>query len=188
MSMSEEWNTNQYLTFTLSRELFALNIASVKEVLEHTKITKVPRTPGFMKGVINLRGHAVPIVDMRLKFGMSQGEITVNTCIIIVEVKSDQAEIVQIGALVDSVREVIEMNDGQVEPPPKMGLSVNTDFIRGMAKQGDDFVLILDVQKIFSAEELAAASSVSADDAEDGAQTAALQQPTKADSESMAAL
>jgi len=180
--MAEDMTTNQYLTFTLSRELFALNIVSVKEVLEHTRITKVPRTPGFMKGVINLRGHAVPIVDMRLKFGMSEGEITVNTCIIIVEIKSDQNEIVQIGALVDSVREVIEMKDSEVEAPPKMGLSVNTDYIRGMAKQHDDFVLILDVQKIFSAEELAAASSVSGVDAEEsgpavtagGAEVAAL--------------
>lgn len=156
--MAETWNLSQYLTFTLREELFALNIGSVKEVLEHTKITKVPRTPKFMKGVINLRGHAVPIVDMRLKFGMSEGEITVNTCIIIVEVGAGQGEIVQIGALVDSVREVIEMKENEVEPPPKMGLSVDTDFIRGMAKQDDDFVLILDVEKIFSADELAAVS------------------------------
>jgi purine-binding chemotaxis protein CheW len=156
--MAETWNLSQYLTFTLREELFALNIGSVKEVLEHTKITKVPRTPKFMKGVINLRGHAVPIVDMRLKFGMSEGEITVNTCIIIVEVGAGQGEIVQIGALVDSVREVIEMKENEVETPPKMGLSVDTDFIRGMAKQDDDFVLILDVEKIFSADELAAVS------------------------------
>jgi purine-binding chemotaxis protein CheW len=156
--MAETWTLSQYLTFTLREELFALNIGSVKEVLEHTKITKVPRTPAFMKGVINLRGHAVPIVDMRLKFGMSEGEITVNTCIIIVEVAAGQGEIVQIGALVDSVREVIEMKENEVEPPPKMGLSVDTDFIRGMAKQEEDFVLILDVEKIFSSDELAAVS------------------------------
>jgi len=156
--MAETWNLSQYLTFNLRQELFALNIGSVKEVLEHTRITKVPRTPKFMKGVINLRGHAVPIVDMRLKFGMSEGEITVNTCIIIIEVSSSGDEIVQIGALVDSVREVIEMNENEVEPPPKMGLAVNTDFIRGMAKRDDDFVLILDVERIFSADELAAVS------------------------------
>lgn len=158
--MSENGNLNQYLTFTLREELFALNIGSVKEVLEHTRITKVPRTPRFMKGVINLRGHAVPIVDMRLKFGMSEGEITVNTCIIIVEAGDEHDEIVQIGALVDSVREVIEMKEEDVEPPPRMGLSVDTGFIRGMAKREDDFLLILDVEKIFSAEELASVSGV----------------------------
>jgi purine-binding chemotaxis protein CheW len=117
-----------------------------------------------MKGVINLRGHAVPIVDMRLKFGMSEGEITVNTCFIIVEVGAEEGGIVQIGALVDSVREVIEMNATEVEAPPKMGLSVDTDFIRGMARREDDFVLILDVNRIFSAEELSTAADMDAEE------------------------
>lgn len=154
--MSETLTTNQFLTFTLAEEQFALNIASVKEVLEHTRITKVPRTPKFMKGVINLRGHAVPIVDMRLKFGMREGEITVNTCIIIIEIGSNSEEVLQIGALVDSVREVIEMKADEIEGPPKMGLAVNADLIHGIAKRDDDFVLILDVEKIFSADELEA--------------------------------
>jgi len=156
--MAETSNISQYLTFTLGEELFALNIGSVKEVLEHTKITKVPRTPPYMKGVINLRGHAVPIVDMRLKFGMSRGEITVNTCMIIVEARSDKESVVQIGAMVDSVREVIEIKPDEIESPPKMGLALDTGFIQGMAKQHDDFVLLLEVGRIFSAEELAAVS------------------------------
>ncbi|MDY6852576.1 MAG: chemotaxis protein CheW, partial [Thermodesulfobacteriota bacterium] len=105
---------NQYLTFTLAEELFALNISSVKEVLEHTKITKVPRTPEYMCGVINLRGHAVPIVDLRLKFGMEKGDLTVNTCLIIVEV-GQEGESVALGALVDSVREVIDLRGDEVE-------------------------------------------------------------------------
>lgn len=149
---NEEYST-QFLTFTLGEEMFALSINSVKEVLEHTKITKVPRTPPYMIGVINLRGHAVPIVDMRLKFGLSQGEITVNTCIIIVEVGEGE-DMIQLGALVDSVREVIEMKSEDIEAPPKMGTSVDADFIRGMGKQDDEFVLILDVSRIFSSEEL----------------------------------
>jgi purine-binding chemotaxis protein CheW len=153
--MSDRKDTSQYLTFTLGGELFALGIDSVKEVLEHTKITKIPRTPPHLKGVIDLRGRAVPIVDMRLKFGMSQGEITVNTCLIIIEAACGLETPVHIGARVDSVREVIEMTGGDIESPPKMGLSVDTSFIHGMAKRGGDFVLILDVQNIFSDEDLA---------------------------------
>ncbi len=144
---------SQYLTFTLAEELFALNISSVKEVLEHTKITKVPRTPEHMCGVINLRGHAVPIVDLRLKFSMERGEITVNTCLIIVEV-GREGESVALGALVDSVREVIDMTGDEVEPAPKMGAAIDTEFIRGMARRNDEFIIILDIDKILSAEEL----------------------------------
>jgi purine-binding chemotaxis protein CheW len=154
--MQHEEYATQFLTFTLGEELFALSINSVKEVLEHTKITKVPRTPPFMIGVINLRGHAVPIVDMRLKFGLEKGEITVNTCIIIVEVGEGE-DVIQLGALVDSVREVIEMKSEDIEAPPKMGTSVDADFIRGMGKQDEEFVLILDVARIFSSEELSLA-------------------------------
>jgi len=152
---------SQYLTFTLAEELFALNISSVKEVLEHTKITKVPRTPEYMCGVINLRGHAVPIVDLRLKFGMEKGELTVNTCLIIVEV-GQEGESVALGALVDSVREVIDLRGDEVEPAPKMGTAIDTDFIRGMAKQDNEFIIVLDIDRIFSAEELDIASTTGA--------------------------
>lgn len=157
--MSDRKDTSQYLTFTLGGELFALNIDSVKEVLEHTKITKIPRTPEHMTGVINLRGRAVPIVDMRLKFGMSKTQVTVNTCLIIIEAACGLQTPVHIGARVDSVREVVEIRDGEIENPPKMGLSVDMGFIRGMARRNDDFVLILDVQNIFSDEDLAKAAA-----------------------------
>ncbi len=155
--MSEKVDTTltQYLTFVLGDEIFALDIASVREVLELTSITKVPRTPEYMRGVINLRGHAVPVVDMRLKFGMSKVKDTVDTCIIIVEVEMEGENAVM-GALVDSVREVFEMYADQIEQPPRMGLSVNTDFLRGMGKQDDDFVMILDINRVFSADELVA--------------------------------
>ncbi|MBI9110791.1 chemotaxis protein CheW [Maridesulfovibrio ferrireducens] len=154
--MGDEMNStmNQYLTFTLNKDIYALDISSVREVLELTPITRIPRTPKFMRGVINLRGHAVPVVDMRLKFGMSKTEDTINTCIIIVEVLFDGDSTVM-GALADSVREVIEFTEDMIEEPPRMGTTIKTDFIRGMGKQDDDFVIILDINKILSVEELA---------------------------------
>ncbi len=145
---------NQFLTFTLGREIFALDIGTVREVLELTTITRIPRTPPFMRGVINLRGHAVPVVDMRLKLGMSKGEDTVDTCIIIVEIEFEGEQTVM-GALVDSVREVFEMAPEAIEAAPKMGAAVNAEYIRGMGRQNDNFIIILDIGKIFSAEELA---------------------------------
>lgn len=162
--MSEEILTdiNQFLTFTLGREIFALDIGTVREVLELTSITKIPRTPGFMRGVINLRGHAVPVVDMRRKLGMSQGEDTVDTCIIIVEIEFD-GELTVMGALVDSVREVFEMMPESIEPAPKMGAAVNAEYIRGMGRQEERFIIILDINKIFSAQELALVKGMSAE-------------------------
>ncbi len=154
--------TNQYLTFTLNKDIYALDIASVREVLELTPITRIPRTPKFMRGVINLRGHAVPVVDMRLKFGMSRTEDTINTCIIIVEVSFD-GESTVMGALADSVREVIELTENMIEEPPRMGTTIKTEFIRGMGKQDDEFVIILDINKILSVEELAMLKSVQQD-------------------------
>jgi purine-binding chemotaxis protein CheW len=154
MSQTEEYQTNQYLTFTLDREVFALSIDSVREVLELTDITRIPRTPEFMRGVINLRGHAVPVVDLRRKFRMRVAEDTVNTCIIIVEV-TFEGERTIMGALADSVREVVELDAGEIEAAPKMGTAVRTEFIKGMGKQNEQFIIILDVDKVFSVEELA---------------------------------
>jgi purine-binding chemotaxis protein CheW len=144
----------QYLTFRLGEEVFALEISQVREVLDFTQITRVPRMPEFMRGVINLRGSVVPVVDLRLKFGMSATERTVNTCIIIVEVSID-GERSLLGALADSVQEVIELEAGQIEPAPRLGASIRADFIRGMGKRDDHFVIILDVDRVFSNEELA---------------------------------
>lgn len=154
MSETDVKDINQFLTFTLGKEIFALDIGTVREVLELTTITKIPRTPQFMRGVINLRGHAVPVVDMRLKLGMSQGEDTVDTCIIIVEIDFDGEQTVM-GALVDSVREVFEMPPETIEAAPRMGAAVNAEYIRGMGRQDDNFIIILDIGRIFSAEELA---------------------------------
>ncbi|MBI5888154.1 MAG: chemotaxis protein CheW [Deltaproteobacteria bacterium] len=153
MGTSAIVNTTQYLTFKLGDEVFALDISQVREVLDFTTVTKVPRTPEFMRGVINLRGSVVPIVDMRLKFGMSKTEKTVNTCMIIVEIVLDGERLI-VGALADSVQEVIELDPGQIEPPPRIGTKLNTEFIRGMGKRDENFIIILEVDKIFSTDEL----------------------------------
>lgn len=144
---------SQCLSFTLSDEIFALDISRVREVLEITKVSEIPGTPAYMRGVINLRGHAVPVVDMRSKLGMSVVEDTVDTCIIILEVSLDD-ELLVLGALVDSVREVIEIQEDEIEPAPRMGAAVNADYIMGMGRQGEQFVIIVDVDAIFSEEEL----------------------------------
>lgn len=154
MSETGIMETTQYLTFKLADEVFALDISKVREVLDFTTITKVPKTPEFMRGVINLRGSVVPVVDLRLKFGMSRTEKTVNTCIIITEVTVD-SETAVLGALADSVQEVMDLDPDHIEPAPKIGTHLNTEFIRGMGKRDNTFVIILDIDKVFSTDELA---------------------------------
>jgi len=154
MSVTEIKEATQHLTFKLDDEVFAIDISTVREVLEFSTVTKVPRTPDFMCGVINLRGGVVPVVDLRLKFGMAEAEKTVNTCIIIVEVSVD-GESTVLGALADSVQEVHDFEADQIEPAPKIGTKLNTDFIKGMGKRDDQFIMILDIDKVFSSDELA---------------------------------
>ncbi len=150
--------TTQYLSFNLGEEVFALDIGKVREVLEFTTVTKVPQTPDFMRGVINLRGGVVPVVDMKLKFGMGETEKTINTCVIITEVELDDGELTVLGALADSVQEVFDMHAEDVEPAPKLGTQLNTEFLKGMGKKDDEFVLLLDIDKVFSLAELEAVS------------------------------
>src|SRR5271169_4615596 len=152
MSVSSITETSQYLTFKLEDEVFALDIGKVREVLDFTLIAKVPLTPDFMLGVINLRGTVVPVVDMRLKFGMTRTETTVNTCIIIVEIEIDGENTV-LGALVDSVQEVMDLDPDQIEPAPRIGTRLNTKFIKGMGKRDNHFIIILDIDKVFSVDE-----------------------------------
>lgn len=149
----------QYLTFKLDDEVFALDISQVREVLDFTALTRVPRTPDFMRGVINLRGSVVPVVDMRLKFGMSKTEQTVNTCIIIVEINLDGEKLI-LGALADSVQEVIDLEPEQIEPAPRIGTRLNTEFIKGMGKRDDQFVIILEIDRIFSSCDLSAVNGL----------------------------
>jgi purine-binding chemotaxis protein CheW len=156
MSVSEITETRQYLTFKLGNEIFATEVDKVREVLDLATITKIPRTPDFMAGVINLRGSVVPVVDFRLCFGMSKTESTRNTCIVVVEVMLENESTV-IGALADSVEEVIDLEPDQIQPAPKIGTQIRTDFIKGMGKRDAQFIMILDIDRVFSAEEIAAA-------------------------------
>lgn len=149
--------SGQYLTFTLGGEVFALDISTVREVLELTTVTRIPRTPEFMRGVINLRGRAVPVLELRRKFGMPLVKDTVNTCIIIVEAMLDDERAI-IGALVDSVREVVEIAAASIEAPPRLGTAIRQEFISGMGRQNDGFVILLDGDRIFSVDELTSAT------------------------------
>ena len=155
MSVTEITETRQYLTFKLGNEVFATDVAKVREVLDLTSVTEIPRTPEFMAGVINLRGSVVPVVDLRLCFGMSKTQSTRNTCIVVVEVLLDNESIV-IGALADSVEEVIDLEPDQIQPPPRMGTQIRTDFIKGMGKRDTQFIMILDIDRVFSVDDLAA--------------------------------
>ncbi|WP_461211260.1 chemotaxis protein CheW [Desulfocurvus sp. DL9XJH121] len=165
MSDQAKQENSQYLTFTLAEEVFALDIGTVREVLEYRDITRIPLMPSFMQGVINLRGHAVPVIDMRQKFGMPASERTVNTCVIIVEVKRN-GESAVFGALADSVREVVDIDHADIEAPPLMGAAVDAQFLRGIGKLEGDFVLLLDIGKSFSLDELTTMSEVLADSAD----------------------
>ena len=153
MEKSIATEINSYLSFKLGNETFASNVSKVLNILEMMKITQVPKSPAYMKGVINLRGGVVPVIDMRLKFGMPATEQTVDTCIIIVEVEVDDESIV-LGALADSVQEVFHLNTENIEPAPKLGTQINTEFLKGMGKKDDEFVLLLEIDKVFNADEL----------------------------------
>jgi purine-binding chemotaxis protein CheW len=154
MSITSITDTRQYLTFQLGEEVFGLDVSHVREILEFTTVTKVPKTPDYMRGVINLRGSVVPVLDMRLKFGLTRTEKTVNTCIIVVEASFEDEHTI-IGALVDSVQEVFELEPEQIEPAPKIGTQLKTEFIKGMGKKDNHFIIILNIDKVFSSEELA---------------------------------
>lgn len=141
----------QYLSFKLNSEIHTLEVARIREVLEHRAVTKIPNMPDYMKGVIDLRGQAIPVLDLRLKFGMPEIDTTVDSSIIISEI-SFKNELRIIGVLVDSVQEVLEFKFDQIKPPPKIGANLNTDFIKGLAEKDDGLVIILDIDKIFLAD------------------------------------
>ncbi|MFP4446108.1 MAG: chemotaxis protein CheW [Desulfosudaceae bacterium] len=153
MNDTQDLQNNTYLTFHLDEELYGLNIQLVREVLEYTPVTKVPMTAEFMRGVINVRGHVVPVVDLRRKFGLTAAEQTVNTCIIIVELEVE-GETSTMGALVDGVQEVLDIPPEQIEASPRLGSRIDTRFIQGIAKLANHFVILLDIQSIFSMDEL----------------------------------
>jgi purine-binding chemotaxis protein CheW len=144
---------NSYLSFKLGNEVFAANVAKVLNILELTKITKVPHAPYYMKGVINLRGMVLPLVDLRLKFDLPAIITTSNTCILVLDIEMN-GELVKVGALVDGVQEVVEFEASEIQPPPNIGSKYKSAFIDGIAKVNDDFVMILNMDLIFSTDEL----------------------------------
>lgn len=150
--------TAQYLSFELDDEVFAIDITKVREVLEFASVTKVPQTPDFMRGVINLRGSVVPVVDLKQKFGISKTEKTINTCVIITEVQL-AADSVILGLMADSVDEVFSLDSDQIEPAPMIGTHRNAAFLEGMGKRTEGFVMLLNIDKVFSLDEPAIASS-----------------------------
>lgn len=152
--------TGQYLTFKLGNELFAITVAQVREVLEISQITRVPTAPAYMRGVVNVRGQATPVVDLRLKFGLPQAADTVHTRIIVMELELE-GEATVLGAVADSVHEVIELEPGSVNPPPRIAMRWRTDFIQGMGRRGDDFIIVLDVNAVFCSDEVALAGHAS---------------------------
>jgi len=152
MSENQSGDSGQFLTFVLCEEVFALDISKVCEVLDCADVTKVPQAPDYMRGVINLRGSVVPVVDMHCKFNLDPSDHTVNTCIIIIEVELD-GESTLVGAVADSVREVVDLTPDQVVAAPRIGTKLNTEFIRGMGKHHDGFVIILDIDRVFKGEE-----------------------------------
>ncbi len=150
----------KYLTFELYGEVYGLAILKVQEIIGIMDVTSVPRTPDFVRGVINLRGKVIPVVDLRLKFGMDGCEDTERTCIIVVQVELTGRD-VTMGILVDEVSEVLDIGADQIEPAPSFGTSVETNFIMGMGKIDEKVVMLLDVNKVLSSGELALADKLS---------------------------
>ena len=151
--MSENNETIQYLTFKLGDELFGVDVSKAREVLDYSEVTHVPQMPGYMLGVINLRGSVVPVINLRKKFGMADSEQTIDTCIIVIEIEID-GDVIVVGTMVDAVQEVLDLTEAQIEPPPRLGTKLNTEFIKGMGNIEDQFLIILDIDRVFTAEEL----------------------------------
>jgi len=144
----------QYLTFTLGEEMFAIGILAIREIIEYGNLTPVPMTPPFIRGVINLRGAVVPVIDLAVRFGRQAGAATKRTCIVIVEIQAETGH-QEMGIVVDAVSEVLEIPAAEIEPPPAFGARIRIDFVSGMGKVNGNFVVILDADRILSVDEIA---------------------------------
>jgi len=153
MSAEKEDKVETFLSFKLSEEVFAINVSQVLNILEMSTITRIPKSPDYLKGVINLRGTVLPVVDLRIKFGLPEKKATVDTSIIVLSVDLE-GEAVLVGILVDAVREVLELNNLDIAPTPSIGTKYNSGFIKGMWRMDDKFIMILDIDKVFSTEEI----------------------------------
>ena len=159
VAASAEEAPEQYLTFLLHGEMFAVGILNVKEIIEYGNLTEIPMMPSFIRGVINLRGSVVPVIDLSCRFGNVTTEISKRTCIVIVEVQEGEFRH-DIGIMVDAVSEVIEIPAGDIEPPPSFGAKIRADFILGMGKVSGKFVIILNIVKVLSVDEIALLAKV----------------------------
>ena len=155
--MSVKALAGKYLTFNLGGESYGLEIMKVQEIIKIIDVTQIPKTPEFVRGVINLRGKVIPVIDLRLKFEIQAQEDTEKTCIIVMQVKSKDETVTIIGIIVDEVSEVVDIAEGQIEPSPSFGANIDTDFILGMGKVGDKVMSMLDIDKILTKDEIAAA-------------------------------
>ena len=151
---TEIGESRQYVTFCLGGELFGVEVTRAREILDLVPVTKVPQTQDYLLGVINLRGQVVPVVDLRIKMGLPKAELTRDSCIIVMEVQVD-GETLIVGGLADSVREVMELRDDLIEPAPRLGTKLKTEFIAGMGKVDEQFLILLEIDRVFSSEELA---------------------------------
>lgn len=151
--------SGQYLTFLQQGEMFAIGILCIKEIMEYGKLTTVPLMPDFVSGVINIRGAVVPVIDLSTRFGRNAAKITPRSCIVIIETESD-GEKVDIGIIVDSVSEVLEIPATEIEPAPRFGTNIRADFISGMGKVNDEFVIILDIGRVLSVDEMSSLTGI----------------------------
>ena len=158
MDSKKTGEIREILTFVMGDEQYAIRVTRVREVLSVPKVTRIPRMPEYMRGVVNLRGSVVPIIDLKRKFAMGETELTENTAIIVVEIpvgdQGDAAEILHLGLFADSVRKVIAIPENEIEPAPRIGTRIDTSFIEGMGHVDDDFIVILDITAILTAEEV----------------------------------
>ena len=155
MSTDKITETARYLTFRLGAELFAINVFKAREVLDLSHITRVPTAPGYLRGVVNVRGNAIPVVDLRSKFGLPRTADTQNTRIIVMDLQIDGENVVG-GGLADAVNEVLELEPNEINDPPSLGMRWLTDLILGMGRRNDRFTIILDIERVFSNEEIVA--------------------------------
>ena len=145
--------TKSFLSFRLAEEHFTIPVMKIMEILEVPKITKVPQSPNFLVGVINLRGAVLPVIDTRIKFGMSHIEYTINTCVLVLNIEVNDESLI-VGALVDSVSEVFELHDSQIKPTPTIASRYRADYIQGMIQENDNFMMVLNIDKVFSSNDL----------------------------------
>jgi len=156
-------DTKKFLTFTLKNEEYGIHILKVREIIGYMEVTPVPQTPEFVKGVVNLRGKVIPVINLRSRFGMEETEVTDETCIIVVEVEfvtEEESEEIQMGIVVDTVREVEDIPRGNIDEAPNFGGEVDTEYIAGMGKIEENVVILLDIDRVLTDEQLVALKDV----------------------------